>query len=154
MTTTPFERPVIGSGPRIPLAAALLGASVAGAVLTFEGAFQVLRDPEWGSDAWLGWAVGLAAIAIAGLIAYKVGRGGLAAGNASGASKRALGFGIVSVLLIPVFWLGAYAAFSVACIVVGPQGLGGTRSQRVQSIVGMVLGVLGGIAGAVSNIVG
>ncbi len=154
MTTTPFERRATGSGPRIPLAAALFGASVAGAVLTFEGSFQALRDPDWGADAWLGWAVGLAAIAIAGLIAYKVGRGGLVPGNARGASMRALGFGVVSVLLIPVFWLGAYVAFSVASIVVGSQGLGGTRGQRIRSIAGMGLGVLGGAAGVLANLTG
>ncbi|MBI5946993.1 MAG: hypothetical protein HY875_02505 [Chloroflexi bacterium] len=138
------------------LVRAIAGSFLFAAVFTAFGAFGTFSDEaDPGASELSGWLIGLAAIVVAAAVVWMVGKGGTVAGNIQGAANRGLGFGIVALVSIPVFWLGVYAVFAAGSFVLGGAALkerGG--STRAKAIAGIVLAALGTVAGAAANMFG
>lgn len=135
---------------------AVLAGALLAALMTAFGAFGWLNGDEEQGRPWLEWAIDLAVIAVMSLVVYRVGRGGMRAGNTAGAAKRTLAFGVLAPLSLPFFWLGVYALFAMAALALGVRVLtsGSTRGETGMAIVGIVLGALGLVACGSANLFG
>lgn len=140
------------------LVRAIAGGFVFAAVFTAFGAFGPFNggaEDKSTTGLFVGWSVGLAAAVVAGAVVWMAGKSGTRPGNAGGAANRALIFGIVAAVSIPVFWLGIYPLFAVGSFVLGGSAVReATGGTKVKAIAGMVLATIGVVVGASSNLVG
>lgn len=144
------------SGGSTLIGAVALGVAL-GALLTAFGVFGwVNGDDGSSSHTWLDWAIDLSAIVVIALVVYRIGRGGMRPGNATGAARRSLAFGALALLMLPFFWLGVYAVFAAAALALGVRAVGTASSRRntAMAIIGMILAGLGLVASGSANLFG
>lgn len=140
------------------LVRAIAGGFVFAVVFTAFGTFGSFNggtEDKSTTDLFVGWSIGIAAAVVAGAVVWMAGKSGTRPGNAGGAANRALIFGILTAVSIPVFWLGIYPLFAAGSVVLGGSAVReATGGTRVKAIAGMVLATLGAVSGASANLFG
>jgi hypothetical protein len=138
------------------LVTAIAGSIVFAAVFTSFGAFGPFNsNGEFTSHQFAGWLISVAAAVVAGAVVWMTGKSGAVAGNATGAANRALAFGIVTLVSVPVFWLGIYAVFAAGSFVLGGAAIReAARATKAKAAIGMALAAAGTIVCATANLFG
>ncbi len=140
------------------LVRAIAGGFAFAVIFTAFGSFGPFNGGAEGrsnSELVVGWAVGIAAAVVAGAVVWMAGKSGTRPGNVGGAANRALIFGIVAAVSLPVFWLGIYPLFAAGSFVLGGSAVReATGGTKVKAIAGMVLATIGVVVGASANLFG
>lgn len=158
MATT--AHPTAAWNPRGPsLVTSLIAGSLFAVVFTAFGAFNMFNgeSAEWDGQGFVNWGVCIAGIAVAALIAWRASVGAWTRGDARGLGVRALIFGALALLSLPVFWLGVYGPFAAAALVMGARALtssGAGRGTQILAAAGIVLALLGTFVCALNNVIG
>lgn len=156
MTTLAQSRDAGAARPRLSTALAA-GAGFA-VVFTALGAFNVFNGEEESFDGQglVNWAVCLSGILVASLICWRTSAAAVDRADAAALARRALLFGVLSLLSLPVFWLGLYGPFAAAALFMGGLVLlsAAPRSSKGMAALGMLSAVAGTAVCALNNVVG
>jgi hypothetical protein len=144
--------------PGNPLVLSIAAGAAFAIVFTAFGSFNAFNgeDPDFGAQESINWGISVAAILVASLIAWRGGRAGMAPGSHAVAGRRALVFGGLALLSLPVFWLGLYGPFAAAALVLGANAVAGstTAGPRLFGALGILLALLGAAVCAWNNLFG
>lgn len=138
----------------------LITALAAGAgfavVFTALGSFNVFNGERESFDGQgiINWAVAIAAITVAALVCWRTSTGAVARNDYLALARRALIFGLLTAVSIPVFWLGIFGPFAAGSMLMGGITLssGAGSGAKVMAGAGLVLAVLGTVACVLGNL--
>lgn len=143
---------------RPSLVTALAAGAGFAAVFTAFGSFNLFNGESESFDgqALVNWAVCLAGIIVAALVCWRASAGAVTRGDHPALARRALVFGILSAISLPVFWLGIYGPFAAGAVLMGTIALSSPSSAavKVMGAVGILFAVLGTVVCALNNVVG
>ncbi|HLF71923.1 MAG TPA: hypothetical protein VI759_07205 [Dehalococcoidia bacterium] len=131
----------------------LAGAWLVGFVLNAAGTFGWFNG-ERDDDQVVGWLVvgGIAAVITAGMFWWN--RSLVAAPVAARLSTRALIFGVLAFVSIPVFWLGLHPIFAATAIVLGMEAMRFAEGKKPLTFVALILAAAGFVIGSAGNLFG
>ena len=143
------------SQPQRKLIPALLLAAGLAAFLTAAGTLGFFNGDE-GNDGVGEWAINVAVIVVAVLVIWLWASRWLSATSPNQAAFRTLVFGVLTLLVLPVFWLGLHPMFAVATVLMASltQTMDASGSQRMKIYAALGVAGVGFVLASLGNLFG